>query len=421
MKIYRKFPIEYRKLQDSQQGSVMVLWALTLSATVGMIGIGLETGNWYLTKRNLQSSTDAAAIGAAYENNSTARTSSASTEMTRNGFGSSAGVTVTVNNPPLNGSYTTNSNAVEVIASQPQPTMFSAVLMSQTPVITVRSVAVRQTAGNACVLALNSLSADTLLASGSAILNMPNCMIAANSTNNGAIDIKGNSTVTVQGLYTPGSYSVNGSAVLTSSTTPVTDGNPLPDPYSSLAIPSYSGCDYNNYSTNNTITINPGVYCGGFSLNAHADVTMNPGVYIMDSGSFSINGQATLTGTGVTIILTSSTGSSYPTVSINGGAEVNLTAPTSGTYSGMAFYQDRNAPLNNSNSFNGGSTMNINGSVYFPKGQTTFNGGNSITTPCTQIVAYTITFNGNNTTSINCPTSNSITPITIPASVTLEE
>ncbi len=410
----------FTNLCCAQAGSVMILWAITLSATLGMIGLGVETGNWYLTKRNLQSASDTAAIAAAYENNSSSRTASANSEMTRNNFGSSAGVTITVNNPPLSGGYTGNSNAVEIIASQVQPKMFSAVLMSQIPTITVRSVAIRNTAGTACVLALNSLSADTLVTSGSATVTMPNCMLAANSSNNGAISINGNSSVTVQGLYTPGGYSVNGSANLTSTTTPVTDGTPLNDPYASLAIPSYSGCNYNNFSTNDTITINPGTYCSGFKLNAHANVTMNPGVYIMDRGSFDINGQATLTGTGVTIILTSSTGAGHAQVTVNGGAVVNLTAPSSGTYKGVSFYQDRNASLENVNNFNGGATMNINGSMYMPRGYMSFNGGSTVSAPCTQIVAYTVKFSGNNSIGSNCSSSN-VTPITVPSTVTLEE
>lgn len=410
----------FKTLHKNQAGSVMVLWAVTLSATLAMIGIGVETGNWYLVKRNLQSASDAASIAAAYENNSSSRISSANTEMTRNGFGSGAGVTITVNNPPASGSYSANSSAVEIIASQPQAKMFSSIFMSQTPTITARSVAIRNTAGTACVLALNSLSADTLITSGSAAISMPNCMLAANSSNNGAISINGNSSVTVQGLYTPGGYSVNGSANLTSTTTPVTDGTPLVDPYTSLPIPSYSGCNYNNFATNATITINPGTYCSGFSLNAHANVTMNPGIYIMDRGTFNINGQATLTGTDVTIILTSSTGADHTQVTINGGATVDITATSSGTYRGIAFYQDRNASLNNDNHFNGGATMNVNGSMYFPSGHTVFNGGSTVTAPCTQIVAYTVTFNGNNSIGSNCPSSD-VTPITVPSTVTLEE
>lgn len=410
----------HNELRCDQNGSIMVLWAITLTATVAMIGLGVETGNWYMAKRNLQSAADAASIAGAYENSSSTRTASVITEMSRNGFSSSNGVSVTVNNPPLSGSYSGNSNAVEVIVSQSQQKMFSAVLMDQVPIITVRSVAIRNAAGTACVLALNSISADTLLTNGSAVLNMPNCMLAANSTNNGAISINGNSSVNAYGLYTPGGYSVNGSATLTTATTPVTDGNPLVDPYSSLTMPSFSGCHHSEYSTNNTVILNPGVFCKGFKANANAKITLNPGTYIIDRGTFEINGQAELTGTDVTIILTSSTGSDYAKVTINGGAKINLSASTTGTYKGLAFYQDKHASTNNDNHFNGGSTMNINGALYFPKGHTVFNGGSSITSPCTQIVAYSLTFNGNNNITNNCPAS-SVTPITIPGSVTLEE
>jgi hypothetical protein len=75
----------------------------------------------------------------------------------------------------------------------------------------------------------------------------------------------------------------------------------------------------------------------------------------------------------VTIIFTTSTGSNYATASISGGFIVPITAPTSGPLAGLAFFQDRNAPTSGSDSFSGGSTQNITGTIYFPSQNMTFN------------------------------------------------
>jgi hypothetical protein len=72
---------------------------------------------------------------------------------------------------------------------------------------------------------------------------------------------------------------------------------------------------------------------------------LDPGIYYLDQGSFTVNGGATITGTGVTLVFTSSTGSNYATANINGGATVSLTAPTSGPLAGIAFYGDPNMPV----------------------------------------------------------------------------
>jgi hypothetical protein len=150
------------------------------------------------------------------------------------------------------------------------------------------------------------------------------------------------------------------------------------------------------------VTLDPGVYCGGLSLSGGANVTLNPGTYIMDGGTFSISGNSTISGAGVTIVLTSSSGSDYATVSIAGGAHVNLSAPTSGNMAGLAFFQDRNAPSGVHNDFNGGETMNIEGAIYMPKQTVNFAGGTNTGNGCTQIVADEIAFKGNANVEANC-------------------
>ena len=72
---------------------------------------------------------------------------------------------------------------------------------------------------------------------------------------------------------------------------------------------------------------------------------------------------------------------------------------------GLAIFQDRNAPQNSNspNSFTGGTNQNITGAIYFPNQGMTFNGGtNTGGAICTQIIASTITFNGNAAFNNNC-------------------
>ncbi len=393
-------------LYKSQTGSITIMWAVLLPVTLGVIGLGVETGTWYFSKRQLQTAADAAALAGARENTSDTRSSAARAAVVQNGFSASSNVAVSVNNPPASGSYTSNSNAVEVILSQSQNISFSSIFMGTRPTVYARAVAVKSTVsnGSGCVLSLAN-SGTGIDITGSATMNMPSCTLISNSSITASVDITGNSNTNVYTLYTAGNYSVGGSATFSSSVSPTIHGDDTPDPYINVKVPSYSGCDYNNFSSHSTVTLSPGIYCNGFSLNSHANVTLSPGIYIIDRGSFDIGGQATLSGTGVTIIFTSSTGSNYASATVNGGATVTLTAPTSGATSGIAFYQDRNAPTGITSRFNGGSTMDITGALYMPKGDLTFNGGNAITGSCTQIVSDTVSFSGNNNIIANCPSS----------------
>lgn len=400
------------KFFKCQNGGIMLAWAVLLPVIIGTLGLGVETGTWYLSKRNLQTAADAAALAGARETTSTKRTSAAVAAITQNGFDASS-ITITVNNPPISGSYTTNNNAVEVVLSKPQGITFSSLFLGTNPVVAARSVAVKETSssGSGCVMALagNGTGIDI---TGSSTMNMPTCTLISNSNVTASENFSGSSNTNVHTLYTEGNYNVSGSATLTTAVSPTIHGNETPDPYNNLTVPNYSGCDNNNFSTHSTVTLNPGVYCSGFRLTSHANVTLNPGTYIIDRGTIDIGAQATLTGTGVTIIMTSSTSSNYPTITVNGGATVSMSAPTSGEYSGIAFYQDRRSPIGISSKFNGGSTMNITGAIYMPQGQLTFNGGNSINGSCTQIISNTVGFSGNNNIKANCPSSgmSQITP-----------
>jgi hypothetical protein len=116
-----------------------------------------------------------------------------------------------------------------------------------------------------------------------------------------------------------------------------------------------------------------------------------------------VNGGATLTGDGVTIVLTSSTGTNYATLRINGGANVTIAAPTTGPMAGLAIYQDRRAPETGSNVLQGGSSQTFTGALYFPRQTVTFTGGSSTATAgCMQLLASQVAFQGNSTFGLKC-------------------
>jgi hypothetical protein len=138
------------------------------------------------------------------------------------------------------------------------------------------------------------------------------------------------------------------------------------------------------------------------NLNAGANVTLNPGIYYLDQGSLSVNGGATLNGIGVTLVFTSSNGHNYADATINGGANVNLVAPTTGPTAGIVLFGDRNMTVGTTFKLNGGSSEVFGGAIYIPRGAVTFSGGASSTNGCLQLIADTVTFVGNANFSINC-------------------
>ncbi|WP_374387401.1 hypothetical protein [Sandaracinobacter sp.] len=89
---------------------------------------------------------------------------------------------------------------------------------------------------------------------------------------------------------------------------------------------------------------------------------------------------------------------------MNGGATVNLTAPTTGTYQGVLIYQDRRATLSNqSNKVNGNSASKLQGAVYVASQEVEFTGTTGLNTNCFQLVARRITWSGNSAITNVCP------------------
>jgi hypothetical protein len=80
-----------------------------------------------------------------------------------------------------------------------------------------------------------------------------------------------------------------------------------------------------------------------------------------------------------------------------------LTAPTTGSTAGLAFFQDRNAPQGSANNFSGGTGQNITGAIYFPNEGISYTGSTSTSgAKCTQLIALTLSFSGSSTFNSNC-------------------
>jgi hypothetical protein len=123
--------------------------------------------------------------------------------------------------------------------------------------------------------------------------------------------------------------------------------------------------------------------------------TLSPGVYIVSGGNFKINANANISGSGVTIYIMA--GSS---VHINGTATVNLSAPTSGTYSGMLFFGDRSGT--DDITFNGTAASKLTGAIYFANQEISYLGNFSGNGGCTQVVGNTVAWSGNTTINQDC-------------------
>jgi len=128
----------------------------------------------------------------------------------------------------------------------------------------------------------------------------------------------------------------------------------------------------------------------------NATFTFGAGTYILVGGGLSTqssnshivgNGGVTFYNTfGAT---TNSSNYSYTGIQIGATSTVSLTAPTSGTYAGILFFEDRNSPAANDD-YGGGATAVYQGIIYAKNASVTMYGNSSVSTAYTMLVADTI-------------------------------
>jgi hypothetical protein len=178
-----------------------------------------------------------------------------------------------------------------------------------------------------------------------------------------------------------------------------THTSPVADPYIGLAVPGYSGCTSTRFmlDAGKTETISPGVYCGGIAVAGGAALNLAPGTYILDEGNFEVAENGAVSGSDVTVILTSRSGSNYGVVDFYSGATIKLSAPASGSEvgaPGIALWADTRAPTAR-NTLDGGGAQIIDGAVYLPSQTVGFSGGSPSATRCSQLIARNVSFTGN--------------------------
>jgi hypothetical protein len=188
------------------------------------------------------------------------------------------------------------------------------------------------------------------------------------------------------------SYISNGA---TTNPTPVTGVAAIADPLASLPGLTPGTCLYaTNYSPPSNTTLAPGTYCGGITVsNGVTGVTFGAGNYIINGGGLSFGGGITTSGSGVMFYLTG-TNANYASVTIANGTTVTLSAPTSGTYQGILFYQNRSITSASNADFAGGAVMNLTGTLYFPTTDVSYSNGTSGSGSTTAIVANQVSFSG---------------------------
>ncbi|WP_156254643.1 pilus assembly protein TadG-related protein [Sandarakinorhabdus oryzae] len=396
-----------------RRGNVVAMTALLMPVLIGAAGLASDTMQWTLVRRSLQRQADSAALAGAYGLSQGQDVVSAVAEdLTKNSNFELSGEPL-IENAPTAGPFAGDRDAVRVRLTAESRLPFTAMFLGRAIVISVEATAGLVQGGEYCLMALDNSDARGITVSGDTTLDA-SCGMHSNSAGQSAIAGQGSSDIFATPVSAVGNID-DQSGAFRSGTIFQPYTALQRDPYAYLPDPAISATiSDGDVQPNQTRTFAPGTYRG---MNIQGNAVLMPGIYYIDgarltggdanNAGLQIGSQATITGSGVTLILTSSSpsvGGSFAGMKINAGATVNLTAPTSGTYQGILIYQDRRAPaMGDTLQINGNSGSKLQGAIYAPRSEIVINGNAGMNTNCLQIVGYRLTFNGSSRITNDCP------------------
>jgi hypothetical protein len=278
---------------------------------------------------------------------------------------------------------------------------FSSLFVASPNTIAARAVGLPGQSGG-CMVTLDPKAAQAMLFNGVPKVNLVNCSIYDNSSDRNALLANGGVSINAWSVNVTGGLLQNGTVTFNTVNGVHTGATPVLDPYAGTPIPTLSSCTRTNEPAINSGSRSyaasgstPFIFCGGLIVNG-GSVAFAPGTYVFNGGSFIINGGVTATSTKAAFVLTNGA-----SLVINGTANVNFEAPSSGTYSGLAIFQDPKDT--NGLILNGGTTQTFKGAVYAPKAPLTLNGNSQVVNGgCTQLITATMIINGDVKLEANC-------------------
>ncbi len=401
-----------RRLRADERGVSFVVTALAATVLMGFSGLAIDVVMWQVDRRSMQGAADQAALGGAtaYRNaggttalgaSPTAQNGAYATAI-RSGYPASSVIVAPYNN----GSTCTNNGCLKVTITKQQPRHFTGIFLTSDVTATVSAVAtcvgcgngdptVGSNGGDPCVMALDATGSGVITTSGTPVLSLSRCNLYNNSPNTSATILNGGAIIEGCSLLDAcGSQAFLAQPVEPSGNIEipvVTSASPAPDPYANVPAPTPAGSCTHNFPAN---PVPSGTYCPGHIVNKN--VTFAPGAVIMITGGLNTQGNSTLSGTGVTLYVQGGG-------TINANSTINISAPSTGTYAGLALWFGDSSAV----TYSGINGSSFQGALYAPETDVTYEGNALSASTCTRLVAGSISLAGTSTAVFDnsgCPT-----------------
>ena len=368
-----------RRHLDNRDGNVAILFSIVALPAMMAVGVVIDYTRMTTGQAVLQQAADSAAIAGMQSPTSTRNAVAASTLAGALGPSTLTNVTPTWTTNP-DGSFTVGVSAKQrlILTFFGQPTGNLAVTATAT-----NASSVSASANKVCILVLDPTATQALLVNSNVTLNSTNCEIDVASTANPAAIFNSGDVFNIAKICVAGANTIqNGGSVSKLSTNCATASDPFAGALPAVTV---GGCTVSNQNYSGVNTLSPGTYCGAFNFNGAGTLTLNPGLYVFKDAHWNLNSGWTLNDAGVTFYFADS--NSY--IQVNGGASMNASAPTSGTYADILMFEPSGL-AKSAYTINGSNGHQLNGLIYQPSRNITFNSQSNLTAENFTLVVNTL-------------------------------
>lgn len=364
-------------------GNVTLIAALSLLPLMMAAGTALDYSQALTSRTSLQAVLDSAVLAGAVAADTKTRDTQASAYLNRGAEADNIKIVSSSFKANDDGSY-------QGTATAKVDTAFLRIVGVDQQTISAKTVvAIPKVSKKVCILVLDPSANQSLLVNSGANINGPDCEIHVSSTANPAMIMNGGSTLNVARVCVKGSKIIqNGGTISKLELNCATSANPF---VNALPKPSSSTCTVSNVNYSGTNSLSPGVYCGNFNFNGSGTLNLKPGTYVFKNTKWNINSGWKVNGTGVTFYFADA--KSY--IQINSGVEINVTAPTSGDYADLLFFEPDGLSKSQF-SINGSAGHKFEGLIYLPSRNVTFNSMSSVASEAITIVVNQMILNSAN-------------------------
>jgi Flp pilus assembly protein TadG len=317
------------RLACDEKANVAITFGLALPVVAGAVGVAVDYSLAAATRSKMQSVADAAAIYAAREFQM-AQSKPERIAAVAEGF-----VNSQLKDVFSKASVNATALTVQVVLEREYEMTLGKVVSASKMLLRTSATAKMSGGLPLCLVGLDLRAKGTITLEKNARLTAPACLVYSNSKSPQGLVSKDDAVMQA------GYICSAGGRVKTKDSNyapqPMTDCPVIPDPLAYRQGPTDFTCNHTDKIIDReTVTLSPGVYCGGLTITNAAQVTFSPGIFVVKDGPLVVDGGASLKGINVGLYLKGAGANlTFATAST-----IRLTAPKGGPLAGILIFDD---------------------------------------------------------------------------------